>query len=222
MENKTIDHLSLARRIRAAGRPIHIAEDDCEVHGIPTDGLRVYQRGGTCESCIVAVRSYGGLAVIIDIGITFNLPNFAISAFGLELPWKNESFYWLPDPREIGDDSEYYRFGVGDLPTFERSRVLNHYANQQKIYSKGQSLGGNLLGFSTGSIPEEFRHGTMIDSFVDIFDQFGRVYRTSVQLWLDRSCRQTLVLRKRRQLINHIDPGSEHASLEKEAGHVKA
>ena len=50
MKNEGFDQLAYARRIRSAGRAIHIPEDDGEVRYIPSYALRVYQTGGIIES----------------------------------------------------------------------------------------------------------------------------------------------------------------------------
>ena len=42
MKNEGFDQLAYARRIRSAGRAIHIPEDDGEVRYIPSAALRVY------------------------------------------------------------------------------------------------------------------------------------------------------------------------------------
>jgi hypothetical protein len=203
LENKGRDHLAIARRIRAAGRPIHIAEDDGEARCIPSDGLCVYQAGGVTESR--ATDWCGGTAFAIYLVITINLPNFAISAFGLELPWKNDSFYWLEDPLEIDGSSRRYRFGGRDSPEFERHEVLNHCADVRQTYSAGQSLKGFLLGYGFDSIPEQFRHGMMIPAFVVVYDQFGFKGRFPVELYTDRSLVRPRVPRKR-NLLDHPDP----------------
>jgi hypothetical protein len=116
MKDKTYNGLALARKVRAAGRPIFIAEDDDEARSIPCDGLRVHLTGGVMES--QAIDCSGGTAFIIDLASTISLPKFAISAFGLEPPWKNDYFYWLEDPPQIGGTSRCYRFGSRDLPEF--------------------------------------------------------------------------------------------------------
>jgi hypothetical protein len=203
---KTIDHLALARRIRAAGRPIHIEEDDGEARCIPSDGLLIYQTGGVNESC--AIDYSGGTAFIIYLVITINLPNFGISAFGLELPWKNESFRWLEDPLEIGGSSNCYCFGDKNIPDFERSRVLNHYADVRRVYSPGKSLKGCLLGCGFDPIPEHFRHGMMISASVVVYDQFWRECRSQVELWADRSLARSRVSRNSRKggLLDRRDP----------------
>jgi hypothetical protein len=203
LKDKTIDHLALARRIRAAGCPIHIEEDDGDARSIPSDGLRVYQTGGLIES--TAIDCSGGTAFIIHLVITINLPNFAISAFGLEPPWRKEFFSWLEDPLEIDGTSRCYRFGVRGLPEFERRHVINHCADVRRTYSSGQSLKGFLLGFGYDPIPAEFRHGTMIPAFVVAYDQNWREYRSPVELWADRSRVRSRVSRKG-GLLDRRDP----------------
>ncbi len=50
MKNEGFDQLAYARRIRSAGRAIHIPVDDGEVRYIPSYALRVYQTGAIIES----------------------------------------------------------------------------------------------------------------------------------------------------------------------------
>jgi hypothetical protein len=99
MKKKLVDDLALARRIRAAGCSIPIAEDDGERRYIPTDGLRVYQTGGIIES--TAFDWGGGTGFKIHLVITSNISNLAVSHFELELPWKQTYFQWLEDPLVI-------------------------------------------------------------------------------------------------------------------------
>jgi hypothetical protein len=194
MKDKTYDSLAVARRIRAAGRPIYIAEDDAEVRGIPCDGLRVRQTGGVMES--QAIDCSGGTAFILNLSITINLPKFAISAFRLEPPWKNDSFYWLEDPLEIDGTSRCYRFGSKDLPEFERRQVINHCADVRHVFSLGESLKGFLLGYGSDSITEQFRHGMMIPAIVVVYNQFGHEHRSPVELQVVRNLARPRVLRK--------------------------
>jgi len=202
MKDKNYDSLDAARRIRAAGRPIYIAEDDGAAPSIPCDGLLVRQCGGLMESRAIAC---GGTAFIIHLVITSKLPTFAISAFGLEPPWKNEYLNWLEDPLQIDGASRSYRFGVRGVPDFEREHVINHYADVRHIFSSGHSVKGFLLGYGFDPIPEEFRQGTMAPAFVIVYDQFGRDYRSPVELQVVRNQTQPRVLRKR-NLLEHRDP----------------
>jgi len=155
MKDKNYDGLDVARRIRAAGRPIYIAEDDGAAPSIPCDGLLVRQCGGLMESRAIAC---GGTAFIIHLVITSKLPTFAISAFGLEPPWKNEYLNWLEDPLQIDGASRSYRFGIKGVPDFEREHVINHYADVRHIFPSGHSVKGFLLCFGFDPIPRsDFR-----------------------------------------------------------------
>lgn len=193
-KDKTYDSLAVARRIRAAGRPIFIAEDDGEARSIACDGLRVRQTGGQMESC--AVECAGGTAYILNVVITNRLPTFAISAFGIQTPWPTEYFRWLEDPLLIDGHSRRYRFGVEQVQDFERDQVINHYADVRQILPCGHSLSGFLLGIGYETIPERFRHGMMVPAFVMVYDQFGRPHRSPVELQAIRNRTRPRILRK--------------------------
>jgi hypothetical protein len=203
MKDKTYDDLALARKIRAAGRPIYIPQDDGAAPSIPCEGLLVRQWGGLVESRAIACGS--GTAFIIQLVITSKLSTFAISAFGLEPPWKNDYLNWLEDPLQIDGASRCYRFGVKGVPEFEREHVINHYADVRHIFPSGHSVKGFLLGYGFDPIPEQFRHGSMIPAFVIVYDQFGREHRSPVELQVARNQTQPRVPRKR-NLLEHRDP----------------
>ena len=193
-KDKTYDSLAVARRIRAAGRPIYIGEDDGEARNIPCDALRVRQTGGQMESC--AIECAGGTAYIINMVITNKLASFAISAFGIQTPWPTEYFRWLEDPLLIDGHSRSYRFGVRDVQDFEREQVINHYADVRQILPCGHSLSGFLLGIGYETIPERFRHGMMVPAFVIVYNQSGYEHRSPVELQAIRNRTRPRVLRK--------------------------
>ena len=64
---------------------------------------------------------------------------------------------------------------------------------------------GFLLGYGFDPIPEQFRHGSMIPAFVIVYDQFGREYRSPVELQVVRNQTPPRVLRKR-NLLERRDP----------------
>jgi hypothetical protein len=195
--------LAVARRIRAAGRPIHIAEDDDPSPSIPCDGLLVRQTGGVMESR--AIECSGGTAYIINLCITSRLPSFAISDFGLQTAWPTEYFRWLEDPLVIDGHSRRYRFGVREVQEFEREQVINHYADVRQILPCGHSLTGFLLGIGYETIPERFWHGMMTPAFVIVYDQFGGDHPSPVEMQVVRNQTQPRVSRKR-NLLEHRDP----------------
>ena len=141
--NNNQNSLAIARRIRAAGIPIFIGEDDADASQDPSGGLLVYQDGTPIESC--AFDFYGTAGYVIRIVITVNVSHFAIAGFGLELPW-NSCVRWLDDPLESGGRSVVYRFGRRYHLEFERNEVLNHLADLRHMWSRGESLKGYLLG----------------------------------------------------------------------------
>lgn len=207
MKTRTqIDNLALARRIRAAGVAIYIGEDDGETPYDPPSGLRIRLSGGLSDSR--AIDFYGGAAYIIYAAITVNLPHFAIAEFGLELPWKG-TVRWLDEPFEIDGSAKMYRFGGKYDPAFEKDEVLNHLADVRRTLSQGKSITGALLAIGGEPIAEQFPHGAMIPAFLIVYDQFGRDYRSPIQLWADRSKKHLSKARlgePRRKLFDCPDP----------------
>jgi hypothetical protein len=189
MKNEEFDQLAYARRIRSAGRPIHIPEDDGEVGYIPSDALRVSQTGAVIES---AAFDWGaGTGFKIQLLVTSRVARFAVSHIELKLPWKQGYFYWLEDPDVIDGPSRCYRFSGNQNLEFERNFVLNHRLKVTRPFSAGESAEGLLLGLGSEPIPEVFSHGRMIPAFVDIYDQFARKCLVPVELWADRTARNT-------------------------------
>jgi hypothetical protein len=175
----TYDSLAVARRIRAAGRPVFIAEDD-EPSYVPSDGLVVRQTGGAMESR--AINCSGGTAFVIYLVIINKVPRLAISRFGLELPWQQDYFYWLEDPLVIDRGWRCYRVPGDEGLEFNRHEVLNHQADVTRMLSQGESLKGFLLGYGFEAIPESFRYGAKFPAFVIVYDQHGREHRSGVEL----------------------------------------
>lgn len=174
--------LGLARRIRATGIPIYIGEDDGGIPQIPSSGLVVYQEGGVFEN--YAFDFCGTAGYIMRVVITVNLPRFAIAEFGLELPWESD-VRWLEDPYEIGGGrSVDYRFGGKEplVDGFERSEVLNHLADVRRMWSRGESLKGYLLGIGNTPIPDQFQPRAEIPAFLIVYNQFMRKIRTPISL----------------------------------------
>jgi hypothetical protein len=185
VKNEEFDQLAYARRIRNAGRPIHIPQDDGEVRSLPSDALRVRQTGGIIES--TAFDWGAGAGFKINLVVTSKIAGFAVSHIELELPWKQTYLSWLEDPEVIDGPWRCYRF-VGDSPLeFPRNLVLNHRLQVTRPFSAGESVEGFLLGIGCDPIPAEFSQGKMIPAFLFLYDQFARQYRAPIELWADRS-----------------------------------
>ena len=208
MKNEGFDQLAYARRIRSAGRPIHISPDDGEASSLPSDTLRVRQTGGVIES--TAFDWGAGTGFKINLVVTSKISGFAVSRIELEPPWKQTSFWWLEDPEVIDGPSRCYRF-VGDSTLeFPRNLVINHRLQVTRPFSAGESVEGFLLGIGCDPIPAEFNQGKMIPSFLVLYDQFARPYRAPVELWADRTTRNLPAARsrakRRGRLLDKRDP----------------
>ena len=193
MKNATFDQLAYARRIRNAGRPIHIPADDGTTPGIPSEDLRVRQTGGLIESS--AFDWGAGAGFKIYLVVTSKISGFAVSHIELEPPWKQSYFQWLEDPLVIDGPWRCYRFCGNSNLEFKRELVINHRLQVTRPFSAGESAEGFLLGFGYDPIPARFSQGEMIPAFLVLYDQFARPYRTSVELTVDRTTKN---LRPRR------------------------
>jgi hypothetical protein len=184
MKKTEFDQLAYARRIRAAGRPIHIPEDDGEVRSLPSDALWVRQTGGIMES---SVFDWGaGAGFKINLVITSKMPGFAVSRVELEVPWQQTYFWWLEDPVLLDGPSQCYRFVGNQVREFSRELVINHRLQVTRPFSAGESVEGFLLGVGSDPIPETYPQGEMIPADLVLYDQFARRYGVSVELWSDR------------------------------------
>jgi hypothetical protein len=205
MKNEGFDQLAYARRIRSAGRAIHIPEDDGEVRYIPSGALRVYQTGGIIESTAFDLGAGTGFA--INLVVTSRVSGIAVSYIELELPWEHTHVQWLEDPKVIDGSSRCYRFFGDQNQTleFQRNLVLNHRLKRTQRFSAGESAEGLLLGLGSEPIPEEHAHGKMIPAFVVIYDQFARMCRVPVELWADRTARRPAGARQKGKLFDKRD-----------------
>jgi hypothetical protein len=208
MKNEGFDQLAYARRIRSAGRPIHIPQDDGDVRGIPSDALRVRQTGGIIES--TAFDWGAGTGFKINLVVTSKTSGFAVSHIELEPPWKQSYFCWLEDPVVIDGRSQCYRFVGNESLEFKRELVINHRLEVTRPFSAGESAKGFLLGFGYDPIPEKFSQGKMIPAFLILYDQFSRPYRVPIELWADRSTKnlrpRRSSVRRKGKLLDKRDP----------------
>ena len=182
------ESLALARRLRAAGIPIGIEEDDEKGRHHEESELVIRQVGGVVES---SVDDSDGVLTqyIISVRITSNLPGrFGISSFGLECPLKDPFLHFLEDPVETGARWNSYRFPGSNLE-FDRSQVLNHLADVRRTLSRGQSVQGFLLAVGFEPIPDCTWPGNLMPAFLKVFDQFERKYSAAISLWVFRNQR---------------------------------
>jgi len=190
--------LEMARQLSAAGVPLEI-KDDAGV-----DPVFMSQIGSPLETCAFQL-SYGGTAYLVNLSVTVNCSIFGIERFELDLPWKDFSIQWLPDPLET--DSTVYRFPGRHPLEYDRSLVINHFAGLQREFRRGQFFQGFLMGIGSKSIPDDVRHGP-VPGFVAIVDQHGQPHSTLIELFIDGTQRYSTMNRgesARRPLFDKCD-----------------
>ena len=172
-------------RLRRSGVPIKVDESQVFPDS-PLTGLFIRQ---IPTSRAIEMGRYR-TAYVIHVRIVSNLPGpFAISSFRLELPWGNPHMVLLDDPAEHVPPSNFYRFPGRSPVFFRRKEVLNHRDNIRFELLRGHALQGFVLWYADEPIPEDYVHGDDVPSFIVIVNQFGREYRGTVSLHIDRTCR---------------------------------
>jgi hypothetical protein len=207
----------LACKLRSLEVPLEIPEANRESE------LIIWQVGGLLETRAFDLDC-GGTGFTIELSITIGINRFAISHFALELPWDDSSIRWL-DPVEIAPSLNVYRFpGTGGLELSSKD-VINHFADLTRMWSRGQSLQGLLVGIGSEPIPNDFGHGRSIPGFITVVDQFESVFRSPISLFADRSWRFAKHTRKkprRRSLFEcrDVDGPSLTPQLESEKANI--
>ena len=193
-KNRNEGQVALAHQLMALGCPLDLqffkqAENDS------SRSLRIQQVGGVTESRVFDIESLG-TGCVLDVEIVNDLGRgFYIRRFELELPWRDDLFSWLPDPRECDEKPEWYRFS-GEKLGYRRDIVLNHYGQRNRKFNNGDFLTGLVLGQSPQAIPECYEHGEELHATFSVIDQFDNRHSADVVLYADRSIR----LRPRRHM----------------------
>ena len=120
-------------------------------------------------------------AYIVDLEICCTRGEVSLCDFDLTLPWEDSSFYWLTDPRETRCES--YRFPSTKLES-PRAEVLNHRFGHG--LRRGRCLKGLLLGFNMKPIPNEYKHGSILDLNLSVISGVG-TFSTPVKFQIDRA-----------------------------------
>jgi len=112
------------------------------------------------------------------------------------MPWKRRLFL-LADPQPYSPEMEGYRLESGR--TFPRGEVLNHRIGECGGLGPGESMEGVLLGFQIFCrIPFDYLHGTIVPAEISVIDQFGRKYRSDIEVRIDRSATMRPLIRRPR------------------------
>jgi hypothetical protein len=111
VERKWQADIEMERRLRTAGVPLEVGEEDRGSDFLPANGLFITQTG----ECSVFDLDPCGVGYILELRIVPNFPwPFELSALELDLPWQDSYLHWIPDPLETcAKDGMYW------LPTGE-------------------------------------------------------------------------------------------------------
>jgi hypothetical protein len=170
------DAATLLHKLARAGIPVDVSAIEPE--------LDIQQRGGVYDSTVLEI-SPGLLAYVFEVGIT-NRTSRAIRCFDLELrlPYPDDSFYWLGDPR-FEDPIDKFRV-PGTTLNYGRNEVLNHVLLGDGILRPGAVKRGLLLATGHGSAAALI-NGSFIDATLAIIDHEHTEHSAVVKLWVDRS-----------------------------------
>jgi hypothetical protein len=175
------EDLELLRRMRAAGVPLELNDDDRAGTCPPAIGLSIeWNAVGIAQEIGTISTGY-----IVDMYIVPNLPwPVEIRSAVLDLPWADPHFQWICDPAENGAKYGMYWLPGTDLG-YSRDRIINHIIGSGKALTRGRSLSGILLGHGM-RMPESVSHGNEVPAFLRVFDQFGREFSAAMPLRADR------------------------------------
>lgn len=158
------------------------------IDSLPSSKVRIEAPGGNLETCIFDLGPVG-TGFMAWMTLTVVDGPFALAEFSLTPPWPGARITWLSDPALCTDPTHIYRFPGRRADQFARDTVINHHADAQKMLRRGVRIEGFLLGYSSGPIPSEYKHGQHVHGNIGIFDQFDVSYAAEADLWIDRSAR---------------------------------
>ena len=186
------DQYEILRRIRAAGCPIETdlptIESQSEISIFQTGDAYLFDmpdRGIAIALWVRLAREKSGQITIAEFGDVY-------------LPWRTERVLWLHRPFRSG-------LPVYRLPNhwdFSADAVLN-----DRLYGEGLSVRsgrlveGYVLGTILGRIPEQYRHGSVLDGEFSVVDVLGHEFRGPVRFLVDRSTGVNSQRRSSRQVV---------------------
>jgi hypothetical protein len=107
-----------------------------------------------------------------------------LRGFDLQLPWKDQDFTFLPDPREAAHPHDYYQTPTTALK-FPLEEVINHRTFKSGKMEPGDVLEGFVLAMGTTGIPSLYRQGDEIEMKLSVYDQRGKPHSIPLTFWVD-------------------------------------
>jgi hypothetical protein len=211
-KNQEADQVALARRLMGLGCPLDLqffqqAESSSR-------SLRIRQFGGVMESRVFDIESHG-TGYMLNLEILNGLRRaIYIRGFELELPWQDDLFHWLPDPREGDEEYDVYCF-VGERLEFPREIILNHNINRINRFTDCGLLSGLALAQGPEAIPDGHKHGEELHAKFSVIDELNGKHSADVVLYVDRSARlgPKRPKKPRRGLFDRAQPTGQGATI---------
>jgi hypothetical protein len=177
------------RRLLAAGCPMPLQIDD----KTPADLTLALSK----LELAVAYDRRASSEYVFPLRITnHSYARLQVCGFRAGMQW-NRRLFLLAEPQRPSPEVDGYRLQSGR--TFPRGEVLNHRIGECGGLAPGESMEGVLLGFQIfGRIPFDYLHGTFAPTTISVFDQFGRSYRSEIEVRIDRSATMRPLLRRPR------------------------
>ena len=140
--------------------------------------LSIRQVGDTYSER-VADTPTGITTFSIEVVVTNDSPrtNIVIAYYDLELPWKDDDFDPVFDPRELDPPSDFYKIHPESIQV-ERDEVLNHRRYQNGNLGPGEAFRGHFLAKGGGPIPEDLRRTDRVEVRFTVQDTKGKEYRS--------------------------------------------
>jgi hypothetical protein len=107
-----------------------------------------------------------------------------LRGFDLDLPWKDEDFRFLPDPREIRHPCNFYQMPMTGL-ILPLNAVINHRTFTNGRMEPGDVIEGFILAVGTTPIPSFYKHGNEIAMKFSVYDQRSKPHSIRLILWVD-------------------------------------
>lgn len=198
--------LEMARRMRAAGVPLELDDDNCGDRP-PAKGLSIERNAEGMAEAIGDTST----AYVLDVFIVPNLPwPVEIASANLHLPWDDPHFQWIVDPSGNGGHDGMYSV-PGTCLSYPRDQIINHFIGCGHALTQGRSLSGMLLGLGM-DMPKTVLHGSEVPAFLCIFDQFGREYSAAMPLRAHRVRASGPKKSARKPLFSCPDPQVERVA----------
>jgi hypothetical protein len=143
--------------------------------------LGIRQHGDNIVNSVHHRREFS-TTFIIQVSVTNHSPTrtIVIADYRLEVPWKEDDWKPVHDPKEI--EQTNYRI-YDTFIDYPRDMGINHWCFEEGKLGPGDTIRGLFLAHGTAPIPTELYQGEWIHARFVVTDTEGKRYRRDVGLW---------------------------------------